>query len=284
MDDFKDFFKDLRDRVSNPFFTSFIISWLLTNWPITIAIIFYDDADVKSDGFRSLYQLIKFYATPMTVFVEPFFWAIVVTYSFPYVKSIIKLHSAEISAKNETDILAKTKAGSMPLAKFIKLRNAHIDTINVLEKLNEEESQYLVENANLKKDNEQLKLEKIKIQSEYGLSEQRFNRYKELSRYGMTNGKWQVNFTSKDGTKRELILDFSDDIVRESASSFISYSAYDLVANPFQNTLYFFLRPEDGQDPIGPVSLEGSSSHEYFRLKGIHPTYDSFTMSKIQST
>lgn len=146
MDDFKDFFKDLRDRVSNPFVVSFIISWLFANWPITVALIFYDDAEVKSDGFRSLYHLIAYYATFMSIVIEPVLSAIIFTFCFPYIKSWIKLHNAKLKAKNESSILKATSENSVSLKRYIEMLDETKNIQKKLEEVIESQSKYQEEN------------------------------------------------------------------------------------------------------------------------------------------
>jgi len=59
MDTVKDIFKDLKDRISSPFFSSFIISWMIFNYQIVIALLFYKQSELKADGYTSYLNLIK---------------------------------------------------------------------------------------------------------------------------------------------------------------------------------------------------------------------------------
>jgi len=280
MDDFKDFFKDLRDRVSNPFIVSLIISWFISNWPITIALLFYDSGDVKLDGFRSFNHLITFHATWLSTVVIPLISASVFTFGFPYLKSFIKLYNAEIASNNETEILRKTKQGSMPIAKFIKLRDEHISNIDLLNKLTEEESAYLVENAKLKLENSELDKRLTKSENLSVSSNEELKRYEELSNFGITNGVWDVHIEFTDGSSEAYRLDFHGEVVRESNSA-KSWLADYTVINPFLNQIALYLRPEDRQRPIGPVVLMGNDRRDNFRLKSKLSIYKSFTMIKV---
>lgn len=54
-----DFVKDLKDRISSPFFSSFVISWIISNWKVSVAVLFYKQAELKVDGYASLIKLIQ---------------------------------------------------------------------------------------------------------------------------------------------------------------------------------------------------------------------------------
>lgn len=58
METLKDIFKDIKDRVSSPFFSSFVISWLIFNYPVVIALVFYKQQELKVDGYKSYLDLI----------------------------------------------------------------------------------------------------------------------------------------------------------------------------------------------------------------------------------
>jgi len=49
----------------------------------------------------------------------------------------------------------------------------------------------------------------------------------------------------------------------------------------FQFKIHLNLRPESGQENIGPVTLTGADSRDYFRIKGTNKKYASFSMTKL---
>jgi hypothetical protein len=53
MDKLSDFFKDLKERVSAPLFSSFALAWLIFNWKIPIALFFYKNQNLSADGYNS---------------------------------------------------------------------------------------------------------------------------------------------------------------------------------------------------------------------------------------
>lgn len=267
MDDFKDFFKDLRDRVSNPFFTSFIISWLLTNWPITIAIIFYDDADVKADGFRSFYQLIKFYATPMTVLVEPLFWAIVVTYSFPYVKSIIKLHNAKIVAQNESDILKKTNSQSVSLVRYSEMLDETKKSQQELADLIESQSSIKIENIKLQGELNDKGMELIELDKRHKEYGNYIESLKQVSFLDILQGTWTTTRVNWGGGKEVWHIE-NDFLIIEDKEY---YYLRNLTYNPFTKQGTFTLLASN-------VSRSITGSHESSALTYFVTVQDSNTI------
>jgi hypothetical protein len=55
MENINEFIKNFRKRLSSPFFFSFIVSWVLANWKVTIALLWYNSDLYPKEG-----DLIKF--------------------------------------------------------------------------------------------------------------------------------------------------------------------------------------------------------------------------------
>lgn len=59
MDTLKDFISDIKERISNPFISSFIIAWIFRNYPIIITLIFYKQSDLNRDHYTSYIDVIQ---------------------------------------------------------------------------------------------------------------------------------------------------------------------------------------------------------------------------------
>jgi hypothetical protein len=88
----KDVFSNVKDRLSNPLIFSFIISWLIYNWEITVALLWYDKFQIQAEGCKSIFEFIqnkldnKFWST-----ILPLIVALIYTLGFPYLKGLINI-------------------------------------------------------------------------------------------------------------------------------------------------------------------------------------------------
>lgn len=76
----------LYDRLGNPFFGSFIFSWLVINWQIPY-ILFIDDDSL------SLLERVKTiennHISPLTLFITPFLFSLFYVFAYPYFTSLV---------------------------------------------------------------------------------------------------------------------------------------------------------------------------------------------------
>jgi len=199
MDTIKDFFAELKDRASNPLITSFVISWLFVNWPITIGLLFYTQKDLKLDGIKSYYNLILSYSNLYYNLLIPLGFALFYTLAFPYIRAWIKLLHAKISSKNESDILDATKGGYMPVAKYIKDKNKLTETIEQLTDLIDGESHLTIENAELKVKTEKLEADIVIASNKVEKVEERNTDLARISHESHLYGFWQLLLTQMNG-------------------------------------------------------------------------------------
>jgi hypothetical protein len=89
MDTITDFFEELKRRLNNPLIGSFILSSLICNSQIPIALLFYSQDDLKRDGYTSFFHLI-YSINIWQGFVIPFVFGFFYTFVFPYIKAFIK--------------------------------------------------------------------------------------------------------------------------------------------------------------------------------------------------
>lgn len=80
-------FKDLKGRISSPFFFSFLLSWLVFNWQIIIALLFYKHNEVLLDGYSSYINLIKENSYHGNSFWYPLLAALSYTLIYPIIKN-----------------------------------------------------------------------------------------------------------------------------------------------------------------------------------------------------
>lgn len=213
MDIIKDFFAELRERASSPFISSFVIAWVIVNWPITVGLLFYSQADLKLDELASYTKLITRYSSWIYNTVIPLGIAFVYSFGFPYLKALIKLVHAKVSVKNESDILKVTKGGMMPVLKYIELKEAHDNLNEKLNRIIDTQSPIHNENTDLK----------IKLAEEGAKYNELLTSKSELqkvvdtfhsfSNAKLMNGKWKYISITPNGMVVDQLWDFHDMIL-----------------------------------------------------------------------
>jgi hypothetical protein len=117
MNDFKDFFKDLRDRITSPLFGSFIISWLVSNWNLVLIILFNNADTLKKDRFSMIYNSF-INQSWINLWVLPSVGCLIYLFGYPIVKNKIKIYNATKQAEGDHEIVTKTIGYSIPLSEY----------------------------------------------------------------------------------------------------------------------------------------------------------------------
>ncbi|MGL2966924.1 hypothetical protein [Flavobacterium sp. XGLA_31] len=88
----KDVYENIKERLSNPLIFSFIISWLIYNWEITIALFWYDKAQIKAEGCKSIFEFIQHQLNNKCYsLIIPLGLAVLYTFGMPYFKEFVDL-------------------------------------------------------------------------------------------------------------------------------------------------------------------------------------------------
>ncbi|OIR00144.1 hypothetical protein GALL_177900 [mine drainage metagenome] len=234
MEKISDFFKELKERLSNPFIYSFLISWLIFNWKIPIALIFYKSEDLLKDNYKSFISLIADQIHLQKSFVYPILAALLYTFAFPFFRNTIIAFNSWTKAWGSSWSMRLSKSGKISIEKYIELRNTYAKRTQLLERTLENESKFLQENEELKNRILQLTQEK----NEYQANNQKWIDY---SSYSILNGEW--NFQTVDSSQKvrhEKIFLIKDGTVSEIFNS----SRDKKVIGRIENFHYNFLSQE----------------------------------------
>lgn len=159
MDKISEFFKELKDRFSNPLIFSFLFGWLVVNWKIVIGLTCYSITDLSRDGYTSYINLITSNSNFENSFLFPFLIALGYTFLFPVFRNLISMFNAWIQRWGSVQTLRISKEGKISVAKYIKLREIIEERRHAIENVINQESQHLIEK-------ERLSTENMKIQTE----------------------------------------------------------------------------------------------------------------------
>lgn len=223
-----DVLKNIRERFASPFFFSFVVTWIIFNWKVTIELLWYNPALYPNQG--DLIRFIESNTSNWQSIGIPLISALVYTTLGRIGISAI----TELSGKIGEDLnLSITKKGKVPMEKFLTYRNLYLTSTRNLERVIEDESKKIQEydelnnlkikiearnvelegelaKVNFELSNNNLKLENsIKMASEMQQDVSRLDHYfKESSRFmnsykniSILNGQWKFTYRN---THRKL--------------------------------------------------------------------------------
>ncbi len=137
MESLKNLFTPVYDRVKSPFYSTFLVSWILVNWKIFF-VLFSDDKTF--DGYNKLNYL-KLQISIIhidTLLLIPIFFTILYIYFLPQIDIIIFRYSATNQAKKLEDKYRITKQYTVSGEKFIDLLLNYKKQKEVLSKLDDD--------------------------------------------------------------------------------------------------------------------------------------------------
>jgi hypothetical protein len=121
MEKLSETFENIKERFSNPLIFSFIVSWLICNWQITLTLAWHDLDEVKLMGFNNTYQFLRFQLCHNHDYKHPILIAIIYTIALPYLRNFIRLINASSELLGNKWTLLINKGASVPFEEYYKL-------------------------------------------------------------------------------------------------------------------------------------------------------------------
>jgi len=149
MDKISDFIKELKGRLSSPLISSYIISWIVINWKVTIGILFYKISDLKLDGYTSFMDLVTKNVTVTTGVLLPTLVAFIYTFIYPLLRNCILAFNSWTKSWGDEWNLKIMKGSKIPMLKYIQLKENYQVQSKLLEETIEKESYFNTENKTL---------------------------------------------------------------------------------------------------------------------------------------
>lgn len=144
----KDIYENIKDRLSNPLMFSFVLSWLVYNWEISVALFWYDKSQFQAEGCKSIFEFIQDKIdTKCCSTIFPLGIAFLYTFAFPYIKQGIRIFNQIALKWGDKTEVKYVKDGLT--AEKINLQNK----IDILGKKLDNTINYNVLNGEWRKDN-----------------------------------------------------------------------------------------------------------------------------------
>lgn len=242
MEKITDFFKDIRDRLSNPLFSSFIISWLIINWQIPVAFSFYNNETLKNDGYNSYMDLILSKWSGWNYFGYPLLLALIYTFVFPFIRNGVFAFQTWIRTWGNDLNLKISKKGKVSTERYVQLREKYNRLTKTLEELLSQETTFVQENS-------QLKAEKVQLTTQNNNLSTDLSRWQTMNDSRILNGEWDYVIKSNQGVP---VKNFRLTIQSNNAYTYTdaakrnlieNYNIQDFFCNPVNSRLCFTLHP-----------------------------------------
>lgn len=258
MDKITDFFKELKDRLSNPLISSFIIAWVVINWKIVIGLFAYDNKELAIDGYKSYLDLISQNLTTSKGLWQPLVVALFYTFAFPFLRNCILAFNSWIKTWGSNWNLRLSKTGKVPIDKYIQLRDVYTQRTELLENVLEKESKFL-------KENEEIKTNNLKLIGEKNDLEAQIRRWVDNNKIEILNGEWEYTYNTSI-TKQKITnkIYISNGVITEIKNSLNDSRARYFIEN-------FHLNPESSQLIFAKVPAK--ANEELIEIETIEATH-----------
>ena len=140
MEKLKDILNNIKDRFSNPLVFSFVCSWLVINWQITVGLLWYDPVQISKTGCNSIFEFISDKLNPTDCLYHPFLFALAYTIAMPTIKNLIRALYSWTAKWGDNWNLHITKGVKIPFEKYLKFREDYDKRSKILEDIISKES------------------------------------------------------------------------------------------------------------------------------------------------
>lgn len=157
----KEIWTEFKDRITSPFFGSFVISWSVFNWRVPVVLFFYKNEElIKSN--TTYIDVIQRYTGFWVSLVFPIVSAFIYTFGYPIFKRWINTYTAQQTLKTDEKLLKLSETAPMSQAKFIEMNVSLKKSKNELLLMMSEESAIQIKNGELENTISQLNLDILK--------------------------------------------------------------------------------------------------------------------------
>ncbi len=151
-----DLYESVKERLTSPLIFSFIVSWLIVNWQITVALLWYDPIQINASGYKSIFDFILAKSSWAYWFWWPLGVALFYSFGMQVISGSIKLYRAWVSVKIDHFYYKITKVAVVPKTEFDKMKStllleidAHRDRVDTMRKMGDKNDELRIENSKL---------------------------------------------------------------------------------------------------------------------------------------
>jgi len=237
MEKLSDILASVKERATNPFVFSFVISWLICNWRVTYALLWYDVNEVHREGFSTVFDFIE---AQTFEYGRPIWIAVGYTFGLPIIKNISSVFASAINAGGSWLSFKISKDSPVSVDRYMNLRiNLRRKEEQVADLINTEEKRNALYNESQKQVIDiQAKL--VDEQTQHlALKNVMVERHAENLRifdFNLVQGRWTV-----DGIREGMIIHVKPD---RTVDVYLGVPARALKRYSGRLTRYVYFREE----------------------------------------
>lgn len=187
METISDFSKELKERLSNPLFYSFLLSWAAFNWKILLGLFFYNNQELRIDGYTSYLDLVSKNLSASNTLWKPLLVASLYTFIFPFIRNLILAFNSWIKTWGNTWRLKISKASKISISKYVQLREIYDERTALLQEVLEKEGKIL-------NDYELEKNKVLSITNAKNEISRELEKWKSINDVSLIAGDWEVHY------------------------------------------------------------------------------------------
>ena len=195
MDKVSDILTNVKERLSNPLIFSFVLAWLVYNWKIPVALLWFDKKQISDSGYNNILEFIEAEWRTNGDLWRPLGIALIYTVFLPVVKNLYRLLNSLVYKYADILDLKILKGSVVSIEKHLKFRELYLKRTEELDTIIKDEQKYLTENDKIRNElsiaNENIKKS---IENRIELNEI-INQIDDVS---ILNGIWKCKFTYRD--------------------------------------------------------------------------------------
>lgn len=266
MDKISDFFKEFKDRLSSPFFFSFLVSWCIFNWQIIIGLLFYKNTEVSLDGYHSFIDLIQNVTSKNT-----FWYPVLIALAYTFViKNVHEILLAWTKNWGDKLIFRASKTSKISTVKYLELKNIYEKRTEALQEIIDKESITIQEKETLRN---------RLFEAEIANNAIRDNllKYQQVNDYSIMVGEWEIHQKASKANEKfvEKISITSNEITfQEEPRRGVIINFYKA---PDSNYLSFVIEKQKIAGDTWQIILFSLESMDNFRkLTGSYKSQDEY--------
>lgn len=191
MEKFGDILNNIKERFTNPLIFSFICSWLVINWQITVGLLWFDAIQIEHSGYTSIFEFIRNKINTNDSLWHPLIFAFFYTGIMPVIKNVIQAFYSWTSKWGEKWNLNILNGGQISIDKYLKLKADFEKRTKDLEEVISSEKTYFDKYEGIKtellEEKKQMNLtaEKLIVSDTY---------IRQLFDLNIMNGSWESSY------------------------------------------------------------------------------------------
>jgi hypothetical protein len=235
---------------------SFLLSWLVFNWQIVLALLWYNTETIAGEGY-TLLEFVRENTNWQNSFWLPLLFAIVYTLAAPVVKNLINAFNAWNSKWGENWNLRISKGAKVPMEKFLALRENFQKRSAILEDAISKESTTLSELEEARTDLLQARDEQNRLASDVSNLRKVVDN---IHRSDILNGPWiRTVYRALGNEQIENIQIHNGRVtVTENGLKVDKYNIQHFMYDSNSNEMHFVLQliPKDGASETGVYAFD----------------------------